>query len=53
MLDLSGNRGIAEIGPVTLSGPFADLIPPLLHFGIDLKHLVETPGVAGLADRPG
>lgn len=53
VLDLSGNRGLAELGPVALSAPFLDLVPPALHLGIDLKHLLETRGVAGLRNRPG
>lgn len=53
VLDLSGRRGLAELGPVTLSAPFLDLVPPLLHWGIDLKHLIETRGLAGLSDLPG
>lgn len=52
VLDLSGNRGLAEFGPVALSAPFLDLVPPVLHWGIDLKHLVETRGLAGLGDIP-
>ena len=53
VLDLSGYRGLAEFGPVALSAPFLDLVPPLLHWGIDLKHLIETRGLAGLSDRAG
>jgi NADH dehydrogenase len=52
VLDLSGGRGLAEVGPIALSAPFLDLVPPLLHWGIDVKHLVETRGLAGLLDRP-
>ena len=53
VLDLGGRRGLAEVGPFTLTAPGLDLVPPLLHWAIDLKHLIETRGVAGLADRPG
>lgn len=53
VLDLGGRRGLAEFGPVTLSAPFLDLVPPLLHWGIDVKHLVETRGLGGLWDLPG
>ncbi len=53
VLDLGGNRGIAEVGPVALTAPFLDLFPPALHWGIDMKHLIETRGLAGIADRPG
>ncbi len=52
VLDLSGCRGLAEIGPVTLTGPFLDLVPPVLHWGIDVKHLIDTRGLAGLDARP-
>ena len=50
VLDLGGFRGLAEVGPVALSAPFLDLVPPLLHYAIDLKHLIETRGLDGLAD---
>ncbi len=53
VLDLGGNRGLAEVGPVELTAPFLDLLPPVLHWGIDMKHLLETRGLAGIADRPG
>lgn len=53
VLDLGGNRGLAEFGPVALTAPFLDLLPPALHWGIDLKHLIETRGLAGISDRPG
>ncbi|MEP1126386.1 MAG: FAD-dependent oxidoreductase [Ilumatobacter sp.] len=53
VLDLGGHRGLAEIGPVTLTAPFFDLLAPALHWAIDMKHLVETRGLAGLTDRPG
>lgn len=53
VLDLGGFRGLAEFGPAVLTGPFLDLLPPLLHWGIDVKHLIETRGLAGLLDAPG
>ncbi len=53
VLDLGGNRGVAEFGPIEMTGPFLDLVPPLLHWGIDVKHLIETRGLGGLEDRPG
>lgn len=53
VLDLGGNRGLAELGGLPITAPFLDLVPPLLHWAIDLKHLIETRGVAGLSDRPG
>ena len=45
VLDLSGHRGVAEFGDISLAGPFADLIPPFLHEAIDLKTVF---GLAGL-----
>lgn len=48
VLDLGGRRGLAQLGSITLSGPFADLIPPLLHDAIDLKNLVDIGGLAAL-----
>jgi NADH dehydrogenase len=53
VLDLGGHRGLAELGPVALTAPFLDLLPPALHWGIDVKHLIETRGLAGIFDRPG
>lgn len=53
VLDLGGHRGLAEIGPVVLTAPFLDVLPPLLHWGIDMKHLIETRGLGGISDRPG
>ncbi len=53
VLDLGGHRGIAELGPISLGAPFLDLLPPTLHWGIDMKHLVETLGLAGVFERPG
>lgn len=48
VLDLSGQRGIAEIGGLSLAGPFADLIPPFLHDAIDLKSLFGMGGFGAL-----
>ena len=42
VLDLGGHRGLAQLGPVALTAPGLDLVPPLLHWGIDVKHLVDT-----------
>jgi NADH dehydrogenase len=53
VLDLGGRRGLAEFGPITLSAPLLDLLPPVLHWAIDVKHLVETRGLGGLSDLPG
>ncbi len=48
MLDLGGRRGLAQIGPLTLTSPGADLIPPLIHDAIDLKDLLEVGGLRAL-----
>jgi len=48
VLDLGGRRGLAQVGPINLATPGADLIPPLLHDAIDLKDLVEVGGVRAL-----
>ena len=48
VLDLSGHRGLAQVGPINLTAPGADLIPPLLHDVIDHKDLVEVGGVRAL-----
>jgi NADH dehydrogenase len=48
VLDLGGRRGVAQLGPVELAGPFADLVPPLLHDVIDLKNLLEIGGIGAL-----
>ena len=48
VLDLGGHRGLAQVGPINLTAPGADLIPPLLHDAIDLKDLLEIGGVQAL-----
>jgi NADH:ubiquinone reductase (H+-translocating) len=48
VLDLSGRRGLAQVGPVNLTAPGADLVPPFLHDAIDLKDLLEVGGVHAL-----
>lgn len=53
VIDLGGHRGLAEIGPFPITAPFLDLFPPALHWGIDMKHLIETRGLAGISNRPG
>jgi NADH dehydrogenase len=52
VLDLSGRRGLAQLGPLVLAGPVADLIPPLVHDAIDLKNLIEIGGIAALRFAP-
>ena len=49
VLDLSGQRGIAEVAGLSLSGPFADLIPPFLHEAIDIKSLLGMGGFGALS----
>lgn len=53
VLDLGGCRGLAEIGPFPITAPFLDLLPPAMHWGIDMKHLIETRGFSGIGNRPG
>jgi len=48
VMDLGGRRGLAQLGPVTLTTGGADLIPPLLHDAVDLKDLLEVGGVQAL-----
>jgi len=48
VLDLSGRRGLAQVGPINLTAPVADLIPPLIHEAIDLKNLLEVGGAHAL-----
>lgn len=48
VLDLGGRRGLAQLGPLVLAGPVADLVPPLLHEAIDLKNLLEIGGAGAL-----
>ncbi len=48
VLDLGGRRGLAQLGPLVLAQPIADLVPPLLHDLVDLKNLLEIGGVGAL-----
>jgi NADH dehydrogenase len=52
VVDLGGRRGVAQIGPLTLSGELADLLPPVLHDAIDLKDLLEIGGIGALNRAP-
>lgn len=52
VLDLAGRRGLAQLGPLVLAGPVADLIPPLLHDAIDIKNLIEIGGLTALRFAP-
>ncbi len=53
VIDLGGHQGVAQVGPVALAATVLDLIAPLLHLAIDLKHLVEIGGLPALAFAPG
>lgn len=53
VIDLGGHRGVAQIGPLALATDGLDLLAPLLHYGIDIKHLVEIGGLQALAFAPG
>jgi NADH dehydrogenase FAD-containing subunit len=48
VMDLGGRRGLAQVGPIGLTAPLADLVPPLLHDAIDLKDLLEVGGLRAL-----
>ena len=48
VIDLSGQRGLAQFGPLILADPFADLIPPLLHEAIDIKTRFGIGGISAL-----
>jgi NADH:ubiquinone reductase (H+-translocating) len=52
VLDLAGGRGLAQLGPFALAGPFADLLPPLMHHAIDVKTLIEIGGLGALRFAP-
>jgi NADH dehydrogenase len=52
VLDLAGGRRLAQLGPFSLAGPFADLVPPLMHHAIDLKDLIEIGGLGALRSAP-
>lgn len=54
VLDFGGYQGVAELGPVPLAAPLVDRLAPLLHLGIDLRHLfmIGGPGLVA-AHAPG
>ncbi len=52
VLDLGGRRGVARVGPFSLSAPFLDQFAPVIHDLIDLKNLLEIGGAAGLRFAP-
>ncbi len=52
VFDLGGRRGLAQVGPLDLTLPGLDLVPPLLHDAIDVKNLVEIGGLAALRFAP-
>ncbi len=39
-----GGRGVAQVGPVDLALPGVDLVVPVLHEAIDLRHLWQAGG---------
>jgi NADH dehydrogenase len=53
VLDLSGQRGLAELGPFAFDRPILDLVPPLLHWAIDVKHVYEILGRRATGYFPG
>lgn len=54
VLDLGGSRGVAQIGPLTISSSPFDRLAPLLHTAVDLKHLSEIGGIGAIRSyRPG
>lgn len=48
VVDLGHGRGVAEIGPLRLTGPLLDRLPPLLHEAVDARHLLQAGGLSGL-----
>ncbi len=52
VLDLGGQRGLAQVGPLVLARPVADLVPPLLHHALDIKELIEIGGLGALRFAP-
>ena len=51
--DLAGWRGVGQLGPIPLAAPGLDRLPPLLHWLIDAKNLVEIGGLDALRFLPG
>ena len=53
LVDL-GARGVGRLGPVPLGWGPTDRLVPLLHLGVDLRHLWQLGGVAvAMAHAPG
>ena len=52
VLDLGGRRGVARVGPLSLSAPLLDQLAPVVHDLLELRNLVEIGGVAGLRFAP-
>jgi NADH:ubiquinone reductase (H+-translocating) len=48
VLDLGGGVGLARVGPLRLSRRPLDRLVPALHLAIDLRHLWQIGGVAGV-----
>ena len=53
VVDLGGGRGVAQLGPISLASPGLDRLAPILHLGIDIKHLLEIGGARALQFAPG
>lgn len=53
VLDIGGGRGVARVGKLPLAAPVVDRLPALLHYGIDIRHLVKLGGTGALRFRPG
>jgi NADH:ubiquinone reductase (H+-translocating) len=51
VLDLGGGVGVGRIGPVRLARRPLDRLVPALHLAIDLRHLWQLGGVAGVLDH--
>ena len=43
-----GGRGVAQLGPVDVALPGLDLLVPVLHEAIDLRHLWQAGGAAAV-----
>ena len=43
-----GRRGVAQVGPVDVALPGLDLLVPVLHEAIDLRHLWQAGGAAAV-----
>ena len=48
-----GRRGIAQLGPLDVTLPGLDLLVPVLHEAIDLRHLWQAGGASAVLDHAG